>query len=309
MYDTSRLQTALDKPTLALRELNSLYHSRFGLRDANPKGVNFFTSDWDNLIILDACRYDTFQRCISDFDIQGQLRARHTYGTNTAEFLRPNLHNHDFSDTVYVTASSMLYRESVIESNIVPHLFDIIDVWQNNSSDETNSVPPEVITERAIRVLESHPSKRLAIHYIQPHTPFVGEYGQSHFEPGEHAMWNEKLTGECEISDETIWAAYRENLRLVLGEVSELVNELPGKTIVTSDHGQAIGDRAWPIPYPEYGHPSGIYIEPLTKVPWFVCVGDDRRKITEGDSQPGYPEKSSEKDKEVLDQLEALGYR
>lgn len=309
MYSLSHIQTAFETPVLALRELNSIYHSRLGVKEGNPNGVNFFNKDWDNLVILDACRHDSFQNCVSGINIDGQLNHKTTLGTNTAEFLRANLHNRDFSDTIYLTASSMLYRESVVNSTIVPNFHDIIDIWRAESTDGTDSIPPGLLTDRAIETHKSNPSKRLVIHYIQPHTPFIGTFGQSHFESGKHAIWNEKLSGECVIPDETIWTAYHENLQIVLGEVSKLIDSLPGKTIITSDHGQAIGDRAFPLPYREYGHPAGIYIKPLTKVPWFVSRTGDRRNVSKGDSQPGYPRQSQKKNKDMIDQLKALGYR
>jgi len=32
----------------------------------------------------------------------------------------------------------------------------------------------------------------------------------------------------------------------------------------------------------EYGHPWGLYDEPLVRVPWLECPYDDRRTITRG---------------------------
>jgi hypothetical protein len=138
----------------------------------------------------------------------------------------------------------------------------------------------------------------------------MSEFGQTQFEDGEHAIWNDKLTGECGVPDEAIWKSYQENLQMALNYVEILTNEVSGKTIITSDHGQAIGDRAYPIPYREYGHPGEMYIPSLTKVPWFICEWDDRREITKENSQTGYPDQNRERKEDTMhNQLEALGYR
>jgi len=44
------------------RRINTLYHSRLGSRIGNPQGIDIFGQDWDNLIILDARRYDEFSK-------------------------------------------------------------------------------------------------------------------------------------------------------------------------------------------------------------------------------------------------------
>lgn len=50
----------LSRPRLLCQMANMSYYElkgRFGLL---PEGIDVMSEDWDNLIILDACRYDTF---------------------------------------------------------------------------------------------------------------------------------------------------------------------------------------------------------------------------------------------------------
>jgi hypothetical protein len=54
---------------------------------------------------------------------------------------------------------------------------------------------------------------------------------------------------------------------------------ISGKVVVTSDHGNYVGERASPIPIREYGHPRGLYDRPVVCVPWLVRESDDRRRI------------------------------
>jgi hypothetical protein len=55
MYSADEIIEGLSHPSLLFRELNRR------LFDDHPMdGVSVFKGDWDNLIILDACRYDIF---------------------------------------------------------------------------------------------------------------------------------------------------------------------------------------------------------------------------------------------------------
>ena len=57
--------------------------------------------------------------------------------------------------------------------------------------------------------------------------------------------------------------AYEMNLRIVLKYVKELTKELSGRTIITSDHGEMLGENNL------YGHFAGSTKEILRIVPWF----------------------------------------
>lgn len=72
------------------------------------------------------------------------------------------------------------------------------------------------------------------------------------------------------IEKEIFWEAYRDNLIRALEEVIPLVEQLPGKSVITSDHRNAIGEWATPFPIPVYFHPSNIRIPVLNDVPWFI---------------------------------------
>lgn len=58
--------------------------------------------DWDNLVLLDACRYDQFERLNT---ISGVLENRISQGSSTFEFLTENIAGKKSHDTVYVTSN------------------------------------------------------------------------------------------------------------------------------------------------------------------------------------------------------------
>lgn len=61
---------------------------------------------------------------------------------------------------------------------------------------------------------------------------------------------------------ETLEEYYEENLRLVMGEVQELIKDLDGKVVVTSDHGEAFGEQG------VWEHHVETHIPALVEVPW-----------------------------------------
>lgn len=102
---------------------------------------------------------------------------------------------------------------------------------------------------------------------MQLHCPFVRSdtvFDKNHLgaiegngvSPAGENVWNQKFTGDLAISREELWSMYVENLEYVLEHVEELLDAVPGKTVITSDHGNYVGERTSLIPIREYGHPE-----------------------------------------------------
>lgn len=300
MYSLSQLKRGLDDPHLLLRELNRLYHQRLGARAYNIDGVDVYGEDWDNLLILDACRYDMFD---SQHDLPGTLESRRSRGTHTKEFLRGNFAGKRMYDTVYVTASPMYYRN---QDRLDAEFHHTENVWRDGWHDEYRTVLPETLADHALKAAEQFPDKRLIVHFLQPHYPFIGPTGREHFELDDLAFeWDGIVRGTHDFSNEILWKSFRENLDIVLPHVESLLEELPGKTVTTADHGQMIGERATPIPIVEYGHPPGIYTEELVKVPWLVHRNGPRKTIR---SEEPTTEETDTGDDAVTERLKNLGY-
>ncbi len=115
------------------------------------------------------------------------------------------------------------------------------------------------------------------------------------------------------VGREQLRQAYAENLKAVLEQVAELVEHLSGKIVITSDHGELLGeDRC-------YAHPTGSDHRILREVPWLVIEksGDvvSEHKVEGADSDAGGPPTGVEEDavaqkehQELSDKLRALGY-
>lgn len=302
-YDLSDATQALQNPKSVAREINRLGHTRGRRYSYNPKGSSIFDADWDNLVILDACRYDAF---VEQASIPGRTESRISRGGATFEWVRANFLDQVRHETVYVTANSWYQR---LRDELGAEVFKLVDLHMGDAdgsyhSDEYKVVLPDTMTDHAIEVAEQHPNKALIVHYLQPHHPFVGEYA-SEFSFQTSSSLNEVIERNG-ASAELVREAYRENLDIVLSEVDRLLPHLPGKTVVTADHGEMLGDRHRYLPVRDYGHHEGIYNEALTKVPWHVHQNGSRKRIVA--EQPA-DEKSSADLEKLEERLERLGYK
>ncbi len=302
----SNLVSAVQHPRLAVQKLNNLYHRRLNRRRYNENGVNVFEQDWDNLIVLDACRYDTFSE---NWSLTGDLSRKTSRGSSTIEFLRGNFAGRSLLDTVYITANPQLYHNF---NSLSPELFDIVNVWREDGWDsETGTVLPETMNGRVDELQAEYPNKRYVIHYIQPHYPFIDsntDFDKGHLSEkrtDEVNLWTKLMKNELSVPRNELYAHYESNLKRCIPHVEEIIDELDGKTVVTSDHGNLFNESMSPIPVRGWGHPLGIYVDELVKIPWFECPFENRRSIEKGSKKERY---QIEDVGSVEERLRDLGY-
>lgn len=271
-------------------------------------GTNLLEQDWDNLFILDACRADLFEEVTTreEFD---RYRTVTSLGSHTGEWGRETFANRAYGDTVYVTANPYASRTAA-ES-----VHAIREVWHDSFDESLRTVLPEAVASAARQAHADHRDKRLVIHFMQPHHPFVQDE-----ELREYSNWDIEKADDEEatierphdpfdalemgiINRDRLWNGYRDNLELVLDHVWGLADELGGRTVVTSDHGNLLGERAWPVPIRLYGHPRGARSESLVTVPYAVLEGT-RREVVAGSVGTS----TTADDSAVTERLRMLGY-
>jgi hypothetical protein len=254
--------------------------------------------DWDNLIILDGCRYDLFAEC-NTFD--GELTSKISPASTTKGFLKQSFLNNSYADVVYVTANPNCYVLDAEFHHIEP-------LWEDYWEESLKTVHPKDVASRTLELSDRFPEKRFIVHFIQPHYPFIGETGQQieHSsllgggliagERTKPTIW--QLLKDGDITTEVAWRAYQENLELTLPHVRRIVDGIGGKSVITADHGNAFG--RWGV----YGHPTDVFISELVEIPWIEFNIGDRRSITTGTEQ-----KITSEGENLQEQLSALGYR
>ena len=282
------------------------------------QGCDFMQEDWDNLLILDACRYDMFERLNG---VAGTLQSRRSNGSATREFVHNTFVGETLHDTVYVTANPFVSMDASDAFHAT------VDLWRTDWNDELGTVEPNVVTEAVLTAADRYPDKRLVGHFIQPHHPFIGPTGRAKIsesagnaaarwralndgeQPDEapDTAWSLARRGEIEM--ETLRQAYDENLELALSDVQTLVDELGGQTVVTADHGNLIDEPAYGVlstGSAQFAHPKHATAQALVRVPWLVCEANGRRDIRA--DPPEKKEGADVDDSTVEERLEALGY-
>jgi len=251
-------------------------------RYPKEKIVSVMQEDWDNLIILDACRYDTF------IEVYGEkCDYRISKGSSTPEFLKNNFNfnKKSYKNIIYITANPW------VDKICKKTFYKIISVWRYEWNEKLGTVHPKEVMKYAIQTEDNFPDKKLIIHFLQPHWWYISYPELVKKVAKEHpkgiivgSPW--PLIREGSVSLEDIYRAYNKDLKLVLHYALKLSKKLQGKTVITADHGEAFGEFAFPLPIRVYGHPSGLYIPALVKVPWLVIDKGKRKEIrTEGEKE------------------------
>lgn len=115
------------------------------------------------------------------------------------------------------------------------------------------------------------------------------------------------MISEEKITDEELQTAYRDNLNRVLNEVKRLVSHLDCPVIITSDHGDLLGENG------EYMHDptSKRMHRKLREVPWLIVdesiIGAQENNIQ--DSALSQSSNQSDQQPEVEERLSYLGYK
>lgn len=317
-----KFRKAVRDPKLAKRRLMGkvTYPIIERLQGAN-EGVYVVEEDWDNLIVLDACRFDTFERFVeSGGHFEGcEVRKEISRGETTARFLVENFHDRSLLDTVYVSANA------VVGSHVHDmDLYKFVGLWDTDDDDTTrpdldrryrDAVYPEDVVASTLDAAESHPNKRLVAHFLQPHPPFIVKDGEPIEKGSDYRDFTAVRKGE--MAREEIVDVYEENVAYVLKYVSDLVSKLEGKTVVTADHGELLGSgipTLFEFLHPrwssfrrnrfDYAHHRHVRVPELIEVPWVEIESENRREITTADKPAGVEMNADA----IEDQLEALGY-
>lgn len=287
-----------------------------------PIGTNVYDRDWDVLILLDGCRTDSMKELLSNQANHHTFGSLQSVGSSSREWMAKTFHpsrRDEVADTMYITANP--YTNEILspggaERNFSPFnpqnwpslnksdFAHLEEVWKYGWVQKLGTVPPRRVTDRAISLSRSLDTKRLIIHYMQPHQPFlpiIQDNGAGNSNLQNDHDWAKKNCWQAlyrgEISREIVKNAYLDNLSLVLNEVSLLLRNIDGKTtIISSDHGNAFGE--WGI----YGHPAGFLHPAVKTVPWVNTTATDFHRYSPPETE------TNSVDVTVEERLDRLGY-
>ena len=265
------------------------------------RGVPIYEKDWDLLIILDACRFDSLQNISNDYGFVGEVDSIESVGSYSRSWMENNFissYRDEISQTVMVSGNP--YTESVLDTEQFKQLEE---VWRYSWDSDVGTIRPRPITDSAISIARKTDVEQMIVHYMQPHAPFTTnpnlESGLSPSNWGDtidRSIWTRVRDGSVPLAKAK--KAYVEELKMVLEEVELLLNNIDAETaVISADHGEAMGE------YGIYGHPRGVAIDALRVVPW--------AKTTATDNMSHEPKPSSEPSRtegDQMDRLRDLGY-
>jgi hypothetical protein len=270
------------------------------------------THDWDVLILLDSCRYDYFKELNH---IQGNLKRVVSGGSHSKKFIRHNFINKQNHDTVYVTANP--YGVKLRKKTDFFAVVNLLDEW----NEEFETVLPSDVQRAAIKAADQYPNKRLIIHFMQPHMPHIGAKAKEIKQKVNVGGWSggiddleEQKTkysifdavSDGKISQQELRESYKQSLRIVLDHVEDLINSIDGKKIISSDHGELLGEKLLPIIGPKkYSHHTNLKTPELRLVPWLIIDSEYRRTAIEENP----PQSNNIHEDGLKEKLAALGYR
>jgi hypothetical protein len=331
-YSIDTLIKALQNPQKLRREIKRILDSavhmpRRLLFSSNHEYMSdIMAEDWDNLIILDACRYDIINDTIGDHDVD----YKNLDSSTSSEFIDKYFKGNEYRDTIYVTSNPYGARvNDVFYKKITPYdgEYDIIEDTHGESW------KPDIVFDTALGVIKENPNKKMIVHFMQPHAPYFGEAADQlrekirtrgyEFWAWDDGIEREEMDNNQYILSNLLDAAkkgvitadelievYIENLEIVLEYAYRLSDKMEGKTVLTADHGEMLGENKHLLVSDmrgleqNFGHGRNIYTEELRQVPWIVLDSDIRKEVTKADKI----ENSEEIDSNIEDQLRALGY-
>jgi len=224
------------------------------------------------IIILDACRYDFFEKVYRGY-LSGELLKVKSANSATPYWLRETWVA--YYDCVYVSANPFIMpnppektrrgdevRKWLKGYEPAKHFKRIVPLYLTDWDEELGTVPPDRVVKRTLENL--YP--RMVVHFLQPHAPYIGKKKIL----AKDMRIAEKLRRGI-ITYEDVLEAYEENLRFVLEHVADLVTKVDHEVVVvTSDHGEMITPK-W------IEHPPDKFIPELIEVPWLWV----RRKVSD----------------------------
>lgn len=207
---------------------------------------------WDYLIILDACRYDYFKE-----EWDGKVQCVKSPASETCSWLQRTFPDY-YPYTIHST-NPFINSKGIghWRYHAKDHFTRVVDLWNDLWNEEYGTVLPESVFE-ATRTADP----RSLVWFLQPHAPYINQHRRCTSQ--EFLYWKPNNKGKAHYEVGELQQAYKANLREVLKWVQKLIDKLHGKIIVTSDHGELLGE------YGKVGHPSNMNVPELRNVPWVV---------------------------------------
>jgi len=233
-------------------------------------------TDWNVLVILDACRADYF-RTLCD----ARAEVVRSPAPCTRRWFHAMLDGGLLDGACYVNANPVV-QDVVTKRDDVP-----LEVHYFRRGAE-GTVYPESLTDRVLNsVRDDGQPERLVVHYLQPHLPNIGSWDEA------REAWPDE-----ETCDNRPYAA---NLHRAWMSVQRLARGLRGRVVITADHGEVLGEMEG-----RRGHECQWDHPVLYRVPWLELEPGVPADGEGGGWSRG--EKDEPDEGEIRERMRKLGY-
>lgn len=149
-----------------------------------PEMQDVHGTEWDYLVVLDACRFDVFKETYGEY-LEGELSQKKSRGAATPEWLWKTFtgrYSYNYiSANPYINSAGLSLDQLVggveEEWDARDKFQNIIDSWAEDWEEELGTVHPEKLTDTA---LENTMYSKTVVHYIQPHRPYISGNDREH---------------------------------------------------------------------------------------------------------------------------------
>lgn len=225
-------------------------------------------TDWDVLLVFDACRWDYWDE---EYGVGEPVRSP---ASCTRDWLFSIKRELDWSDVISITGNPVVpYRGDFLK--------EVKDIGKD-AHQKVNGVPtvppeelvPFIVSESVLR------SNRVYGHFVQPHGPYPLSDPPLYLhrvrpESEDLEVDVDGISGSMDVSPrsfinqtegvswETVQEGYRRNLRWVYDSVIDFAESVESKVVITSDHGEYLGEDG------RYGHNCEYNSDIVRVVPWY----------------------------------------
>lgn len=211
--------------------------------------------DWDVVCVFDACRWDAFE------EMCGESEPVRAPGSNTPTWTQqvwcdPDA---DWADVTYISSNPLTTKIRDDESRggvIEDHVGEYVEAWSSDSEQCVWSHRMRTADPWELSKLAKQYDPPMVLHYMQPHTPFVGEVtlgvqGKPEEFPAVDLKGFQRQTDleyhmvlEGLVTPEYARLAYLKNLEFVW-DASRRIRKRYDRVITTADHGEELGPDNW----------------------------------------------------------------
>jgi len=232
-------------------------------------------TDWDTLVVFDACRYDYLNDEYDNFPYvrDGSVEKVMAPGSATKESA-PRMFPESYDYNLY-SGNILLYANGTIDNWNAEEKFNEVVEIESSTHNETRFTPSPQDAITFVRENKDKINEQKSILWMmQPHTPYFGDVQLN------ISSYNMEEFDFRDSSFETlIRESYKGNVRQALWIATSLLGMLDGKLAITSDHGELLYDETIPDGRDDYGHYPGSNHSKLRNVPWIEMEAGEYESI------------------------------